>query len=186
MECFALKFELRVNCKSGPVGDLKNFPKFEFETHSPFHRATKQQFKSRAGMIIRHLTCSLNCLVSSSSGLSKLLVNPTLPLGIRTATKRAGGFKAGSNDSPGKRLGVKKHGGTFTLCSHSNYSRRMGSSREHNPTTKRNTMVARRKCIWPYLVQYRVYADTIDSYGKRFHYSGIRARLGKILQRPKR
>jgi ribosomal protein L27 len=43
--------------------------------------------------------------------LPKVLQNPTLPLGIRTATKRAGGFKAGSSDSAGKRRGVKKGGG---------------------------------------------------------------------------
>jgi hypothetical protein len=58
-------------------------------------------------MIIRQATAIIATL---KTGLPSIQ-NPTLPIGIRTATKRAGGFKAGSSDSAGKRRGVKKGGG---------------------------------------------------------------------------
>lgn len=54
-------------------------------------------------------------LLAFPTVLPKVLRNPTLPLGIRTATKRAGGFKAGSSDSAGKRRGVKKGGGSSII-----------------------------------------------------------------------
>jgi hypothetical protein len=62
-------------------------------------------------MIVRQTTSFLASLLA----LPQIIRNPTLPLGIRTATKRAGGFKAGSSDSAGKRRGVKKGGGISSL-----------------------------------------------------------------------
>jgi hypothetical protein len=55
----------------------------------------------------------LSALPSVPTALPQIIRNPTLPLGVRTATKRAGSFKAGSQDSAGKRRGIKKNGGTF-------------------------------------------------------------------------
>lgn len=66
-------------------------------------------------MIIRKTTSLVASLLSLPTLLPQILHNPTLPLGIRTATKRAGGFKAGSKDSAGKRRGVKVGGGHLTL-----------------------------------------------------------------------
>jgi len=63
-------------------------------------------------MIIRPTVSLLKSLLSARSILPKLQ-NPTLPLGIRTATKHGGSFKAGSNDSAGKRRGVKVNGSIF-------------------------------------------------------------------------
>jgi hypothetical protein len=61
-------------------------------------------------MIIRQTTSFLSSLTIPSL----VIHNPTIPLSIRTATKRAGGFKAGSSDSAGKRRGVKVNGGIFS------------------------------------------------------------------------
>jgi hypothetical protein len=60
-------------------------------------------------MVIRQTISGIASLLR----LPAIIRNPTLPLGIRTATKRAGGFKAGSSDSAGKRRGVKKGGGEW-------------------------------------------------------------------------
>jgi hypothetical protein len=54
----------------------------------------------------------LSALPTVPTALPQILRNPTLPLGVRTATKRSGSFKAGSQDSAGKRRGIKKNGGT--------------------------------------------------------------------------
>ena len=69
-------------------------------------------------MIIRQARSLLNSLIILPSAFPKVVGNPTLPIGIRTATKRAGGFKAGSSDSAGKRRGVKVGGGSFTFHRH--------------------------------------------------------------------
>jgi hypothetical protein len=71
-------------------------------------------------MIIRQTRLLLNSLITLPSVLPKIVHNPTLPIGIRTATKRAGGFKAGSSDSAGKRRGVKVGGGTISSQPSSN------------------------------------------------------------------
>jgi hypothetical protein len=90
-------------------------------------------------MIIRRTTSLIASLLAFPSVLPKIIQNPTLPLGIRTATKRAGGFKAGSSDSAGKRRGVKKGGGNLHhICIINN--RRMGTSRKHNSTAEGNSM----------------------------------------------
>lgn len=60
-------------------------------------------------MIIRQTAAIIASLLQKS--VLPAVHNPTLPIGIRNATKRAGGFKAGSSDSAGKRRGVKKGGG---------------------------------------------------------------------------
>ncbi|KAK4053457.1 54S ribosomal protein L2 mitochondrial [Microbotryomycetes sp. JL201] len=67
--------------------------------------------------IVRQLTRpTLPCLPSTSALKSTLFDSP-LPglLQVRTATKRGGGSSKNGRNSIGKRLGVKKYGGKFTL-----------------------------------------------------------------------
>jgi len=118
-------------------------------------------------MIIRKTTSLVASLLSFPTLLPQILHNPTLPLGIRTATKRAGGFSAGSKDSAGKRRGVKVGGGTL-LHKLTNYPRRMGASREHNTTSKRHSMASRRECI-----PISKSGLTVGAYWARLYDSGV-------------
>jgi len=127
-------------------------------------------------MKLQQMTSFVNSLLSFSWRLPTLLQNPTLPISIRTATKRAGGFKAGSSDSAGKRRGVKKGGGIILT----EFTEKLGEW-----VRPGNIILRQVGTQWhPGENVSHSFGNSLraGAYGTRFYNRSIRAWLGPILQ----